>query len=459
MHSDCPEGHSGSHLPPRHTRPPAQAVPQAPQCARVVFRSVSQPSPTVPLQFPKPVPQVNPQDPPTHVTEALALAGHTVPHPPQCAVLAVVFVSQPLPRSVSQSPKPAPQVKPHTPPVQPTEALARAGHTVPHPPQCAVLVRVSVSQPVPSIPSQLPKPVRHAKPQVPEAHVAEAFVRSGHTDRQALQCDVLVRRSVSQPLPGIPSQSPRPVVQVELHVPPVHVGVAPDTEGHALRHIPQWATAVRVSTSQPLLASPSQSEKFVLQVNPHAPATQVAVALLREGQARSQPPQCASAEVVSASQPLSTAPSQLPRPVLQVKPHAPIAQKRTALVRAGQTRPHSPQWSGSYAVPVHEPPQLVCPAGHAATHAPPAQDAPRPHVRPHPPQLSGSLPSPASQPSDASPLQLEYPSAQLTTVQAPPAHPAVAWGSTHARPQAPQFIGLVPSTASQPLALIPSQSP
>lgn len=87
-----------------------------------------------------------------------------------------------------------------------------AVHPRPHIPQCAVVVSRSVSHPFPAIPSQLPKFVVHApSPHIPPAHAAVAFVGAGHTVRQTPQCETLVRVSVSHPLFTLPSQSAKPV--------------------------------------------------------------------------------------------------------------------------------------------------------------------------------------------------------------------------------------------------------
>ena len=48
---------------------------------------------------------------------------------------------------------------------------------------------------------------------------------------------------------------------------------------HAAPHAPQWLASDVASTSQPLLATPSQSRRPTSQVTAHAPATQVADAL------------------------------------------------------------------------------------------------------------------------------------------------------------------------------------
>ncbi len=89
-------------------------------------------------------------------------------------------------------------------------ALGRAGHAAPQPPQCATVLVVLVSQPLPALPSQLPKPVLHAKPQVPDAQVADALPGAAQTLLQRPQCEVEVSVRTSQPSLGAALQSPKP---------------------------------------------------------------------------------------------------------------------------------------------------------------------------------------------------------------------------------------------------------
>ncbi len=78
--------------------------------------------------------------------------------------------------------------------------------------------------------------------------------------------------------------------------------------------VPQCAALLLRSTSQPLLATPSQSAKPLLQVNPQVPLPQVAVALARAGHALPQAPQFVSDVVTFTSQPLADARSQSAKP-------------------------------------------------------------------------------------------------------------------------------------------------
>lgn len=80
-------------------------------------------------------------------------------------------------------------------------------------------------------------------------------------------------------------------------------------------------------------------------------------------------------------------------------------------------------------------------------------------ARPHRPQFARLVRMSTSQPSAALPLQLPKPGAHEATVQAPSAHPAVAFEREHSRPHSPQWAGVVLRSVSQPFAAFPSQSP
>jgi hypothetical protein len=64
-----------------------------------------------------------------------------------------------------------------------------------------------------------------------------------------------------------------------------------------------------------------------------------------------------------------------------------------------------------------------------------------------------------SQPLTGSWSQSAKPAAQDATAQLPPVQVALAWGSTQARPQAPQWSSLVRRLVSQPSLAVPLQSP
>jgi hypothetical protein len=107
--------------------PPPQVTPQAPQFALLVARFTQ-----VPLQRVSPVAQGVRQTPSAQLCPLL----HARPQAPQFAVLVPVLVSQPLPESPSQLPKPGT----HAPTTQLPDAQAATAlgteHGRAHAPQC-----------------------------------------------------------------------------------------------------------------------------------------------------------------------------------------------------------------------------------------------------------------------------------------------------------------------------------
>jgi hypothetical protein len=172
--------------------------------------AVSQPLLALPSQFENPLLQVpRAQAPPLHVPLALANTQGLLQRP-QCVALLEKFASQPSTALLLQSPKPPLHEIPQALPAQVLAALGRVGQAAPQAPQWATeLVRL-VSQPLPALPSQLPKLVLQAKPQVPEAHVALALLGAAHTLPQRPQFEVDVSVRTSQPSPPLELQSPKP---------------------------------------------------------------------------------------------------------------------------------------------------------------------------------------------------------------------------------------------------------
>ncbi len=105
----------------------------------------------------------------------LAPASQLLPQAPQC-VLVLIGVSQPLAALLSQLPKPAAQLDTvHWPPAQPAVALDRE-QVRPHMPQAVGVVLRSTSQPLEGLPSQSPKPLlQMASRHWPETHCPAAL--------------------------------------------------------------------------------------------------------------------------------------------------------------------------------------------------------------------------------------------------------------------------------------------
>jgi hypothetical protein len=121
---------------------------------------------------------------------------------------------------------------------------------------------------------------------------------------------LVVFRLVSQPLLGLLSQSANGALQLNPQLPLVQVDVA-FAALHALLHPPQCWRLLAVLVSQPLPGLPSQSSNGALQTNPQLDPAHVAVAFAGAAQVLPQPPQCCTLLVVSISQPFAGLPSQL----------------------------------------------------------------------------------------------------------------------------------------------------
>jgi len=198
---------------------------------------------------------------------------------------------------------------------------------------------MAVSQPFLALPSQLPKPVVQVGTQAPAVQtvVPFGFVQASP---QPPQCGTEVCVLVSQPLLGRLSQLPKPELQLGVQVPLGQV-VVPFAFVHCVPHVPQFAVVLS-EASQPLEACPSQLPKFALHPIEHDPRAQLGVPLLLL-QIVPQAPQFATLICVFISQPLAPAPSQLPKPEEQApSAQLPEAQDSAAFARS-QTAPHVPQ--------------------------------------------------------------------------------------------------------------------
>lgn len=262
-------------------------------------------------------------DPPRQIDPSLAtlhgshtLARHTsvqnTPHTPQLSGSAESAVSHPSPSSPLQSPKCASQVAMwHWPLVHRVVALGKR-HPLPHPPQCATSLRVSTSQPSSGEPLQLAYDGAHdATSQRPSSQTGVAWA-GAHALPQAPQLARVMLVFTSQPLSSRPSQSAEPASQRPMrHTPAAHCAVAL-ARSHTRPHAPQLAGLLEVSTSHPLVASPSQSAKPAAQPpKAHTPSRHTPTAL-GQAQRTGQVPQWSALARRSTSQPLLASPSQSP---------------------------------------------------------------------------------------------------------------------------------------------------
>ncbi len=136
--------------------------------------------------------------------------------------------------------------------------------TVPHAPQLFASVWRLTSHPFATFASQLAKPtLQRAMPHTPAEHVPTPFAGAQRL-LHVPQLPTSVRRSVSQPLAALPSQLPKPALQVpSAHTPPAHVAVALG-KLQRLPHAPQLFVSVRTLASHPLVTFESQLAKPVL---------------------------------------------------------------------------------------------------------------------------------------------------------------------------------------------------
>ncbi len=334
---------AGQQSDPEHEVPAPQAVPHAPQFAlllRVSTQAVPQRVSSVeqfarhcPATHPVPAPQVVPQAP--QFVLSVWVFAHALPQ--RVVPAAQGARHRPLMQLV-----PAPQTVPQAP--QFASSLWVFTHAVPQPVRPPVQVGVPVHAP-----AAHDCPGRQARPQPPQWAV-----------------EVWVFTQV-MPHPVCPPVHTSEQVPAEHESPPVQ----------ALLQRPQWAAEERVSTSHPLAASPSQLAKPALQAKPQAPAAQVGVALARAGQALLQAPQWAVDVRVSTSQPFAALPSQFAKPMEHpVLPHTPATHVALAPVGTGHTRPHEPQWALLSWVFTHAPLQHDCPEGHGLVDEHPLRQRP-----------------------------------------------------------------------------------
>jgi hypothetical protein len=282
----CPVWHCTVQTPAEQTSPDAHCRPQAPQLLRSLCSPASQPLLALLSQLAKPVVHApRAQVPLAQVAAALAKKQGR-PQPPQCVVLVVVLVSQPLTASPSQLPKPVLHMpRRHTPPVHDTAPLDRV-QAWPQPPQFARLVEVSTSQPSPALPLQSARPVGQVPRAVPQVAMVHTGTRPGvvvlHTLPQVRQLLTAVLRLVSQPFSAMPSQLPKPELQVPSAQRPLAQVAVALGKLQVLPHAPQWVVLVLVLASQPLPLLLSQLAKPALQEpSAHALPTQLGALLAK----------------------------------------------------------------------------------------------------------------------------------------------------------------------------------
>ena len=158
-----------------------------------------------------------------------------------------------------------------------------------------------------------------------------------------------VLRASSQPVAGMSSQSPKPMLQVNPHTLLAQVVVALERAGQTVAHVPQLLTSLVVLISQPLVRLlASQSAKPTVQVPVQLPPEHAAAMLLPEHIPPVHDPHCVIEVLVSTSQPLLWRfMSQLARPAWQTPLQALAPQVRETTPVPEQMVPQAPHESGS----------------------------------------------------------------------------------------------------------------
>jgi hypothetical protein len=225
--------------------------------------SASQPVAGIPSQSAKPAAQANPHAPAAQYVVALATVGHAVPQAPQCRG-SLASVAQ-VPEQLACA---AWQLTPHTPP----EHIVPAAQAVPHAPQLALSLRVSTSQPLATLPSQLAYPVAHAVMVHAPAVQPDVALGSAQVRPQAPQLVALVWVLVSQPLAAAPSQLPKPAEHpMTVHAPAAQPLVATLVSAHTAPQALQLAGSIAVLAQKAVEPMP-QVRSGRAQVVPQTPA-------------------------------------------------------------------------------------------------------------------------------------------------------------------------------------------
>lgn len=446
--------------------------PHDPQLLTLVLVSTSQPLAVTPSQLPHPGRhEATVQALLTQLSLALGRS-QAWPHDPQLLTLLLVSISQPSDATPLQLAQP----DEHDTTVQallaqPSLAFGRL-QAWPHEPQSLTVLVVSTSQPSDATPLQLPHP--DAQDATVQALLAQPSLAWGRlqTAPQAPQLLTSVRVSISQPVSTFPSQSARPVLHAILHWPATQLAVPP-VELHTCPQLPQLFTSPIKSTSQPSASlSALQSAKPVSQSPVQTPAVQTVVGTLLVLHALPQPPQFSGSDAISTSQPSSPLPGcgplQSAQPLSHAFTHKPSWHAVFVECVVAQAPPHEPQCCALVEMFVSQPlpstlSQLPKEASHCAiAHVPPAHVAAAwflEHAMPHAPQ-SISVVRSTSHPFASSLSQSAVNGAvQIETLHSPVAHVYTSGPGPpqYAAVHEPQCSSVCRFT-SQPFESTPSQS-
>ncbi len=337
-----------------------QAVPQAPQ----LLGSVCTLTQLLPQRV-KPVLQMKLHVPPVQIALAFATAGQTVPHAPQLFTSLAALTQTPL-----QLVKPALQVTTHVPLTQVAVPLAGAVHMLPQVPQLLGSVCASTQL----LPQRM-KPALQMKLHVPPVQVALALAGAGHVLPHAPQLATSAAVSTHRPAQFVvPAwQTHTPPAQVPLvqstpvtHVPPRDAAWQIPPVQMPVSQSPGFVHGLPGGSGWQM--PPMQSEAFVqsvfvVQRPPTDDGAQIPLAHTPLGQTVPHTPQLFGS-ICALTQPLP----QRVKPALQVKPHVPPVQVAVAFAGAVQAFPQVPQFLTSLGTqaPLHK--MAVPPAGAAGPH-------------------------------------------------------------------------------------------
>jgi hypothetical protein len=152
------------------------------------------------------------------------------------------------------------------------------------------------SQPLLATPSQSPKFAAHAATvHVPPVHAGIAFGRlqaCPHMPQFARSVLVFAHPLAQQVVPVL--HGGPPAHPITTHVPPMQL----EPVAHAWPQVPQFALSVFRFDSQPFAAEPSQLPKPVLHVGMHIAAAQLTVSFGPVAHRMPQPPQLSASVVV-----------------------------------------------------------------------------------------------------------------------------------------------------------------
>jgi len=196
-----------------------QIVVQSPQCMTSVIRFDSQPSLTSALQSRWPAAQVTILHAPPEQVPVPFGGAQDLPQAPQCCRLVPRSISQPSAGSPLQSPKPGAQLTEQVPLAQDATPLVEL-QILPQPPQFAVSVVSRASHPSGYLPLQSAKPVEQVSTTQAElTHLPSGPLATTHMFRQLPQFSASVVVLASHPFLTSPSQLPYPVEQLMLQTP------------------------------------------------------------------------------------------------------------------------------------------------------------------------------------------------------------------------------------------------